>query len=61
VAKDVKFRPKFKLNHFKRQEALGRLNAGESMSDVARSFAVHHSTISRLAAASPFEHGAVGL
>jgi hypothetical protein len=31
------------------------------MADVARSFAVDGSTISRLAASSPFEQSAVGL
>jgi hypothetical protein len=30
------------------------------MADVARTFAVDAATISRLAASSPFEHGAVG-
>lgn len=30
VAKGVKFGPKFKLNHFQRQEALAQLEAGES-------------------------------
>jgi DNA-binding MurR/RpiR family transcriptional regulator len=29
--------------------------------DLARSYGVSEATISRLAAASPFEHGAVGL
>jgi DNA invertase Pin-like site-specific DNA recombinase len=49
------------LTPHQRQEALQRLHAGESMSDIARSFACHHSTISRLAALSPFERSAVGL
>jgi hypothetical protein len=44
-----------------RQEALQRLNAGETTADVARNYAVDSATISRLAASSPFEHGAVGL
>ena len=43
-----------------RQEALQRLHAGETMADVARTYAVDAATISRLAAASPFEQGAVG-
>jgi DNA invertase Pin-like site-specific DNA recombinase len=57
----VKFgRPK-KLTSHQRQEALKRLHAGETMSDVARSFNVHHTTISRLAISSPFVPGAAGL
>src|SRR5215813_9976145 len=46
-AKDrgVRFgRPK-KLTSHQRQEAIKRLHAGETMSDVARSFNVHHTTI----------------
>jgi len=43
-----------------RQEALQRLAAGETMADVARTYAVDAATISRLASASPFEQGAVG-
>ena len=62
-AKDrgVKFgRPK-KLTSHQRREAIRRLHAGETMSDVARSFNVHHTTISRLATASPFAPDAAGL
>jgi DNA invertase Pin-like site-specific DNA recombinase len=43
----VKFGPKFKLNHFQRQEALARLAAGESQAAVAQT-AVDRATISRL-------------
>src|SRR5262249_46003976 len=43
-----------------RQEALQRLAAGETMADVARTYAVEAAPISRLAASSPFEQGAVG-
>jgi hypothetical protein len=35
--------------------------AGETQADVARTYNVDATTISRLAAGSPFEHGAVGL
>jgi hypothetical protein len=42
-----------------RKEALERLAQGETMADVARTYAVDSATISRLAASSPFEHGAV--
>ena len=34
---------------------------GAVQADLARSYGVSEATISRLAAASPFEHGAVGL
>jgi hypothetical protein len=44
-----------------RQEALQRLAGGETMADVARTYAVDAATISRLAASSPFEHAAVAL
>ena len=43
-----------------RQEALQRLAAGETQADAARTYAVDAATISRLAASSPFEQGAVG-
>src|SRR5262245_50801955 len=61
-AKDrgVKFGRPRKLTPHQRQEALQRLAAGESQMDVARSFNLSSSTISRLAASSPFVHGAVG-
>jgi DNA invertase Pin-like site-specific DNA recombinase len=48
MAKGVKFGPKFKLNHFQRQEALARLETGESQAEVARSYNVDRATISRL-------------
>src|SRR5262249_13406374 len=38
-----------------------RLADGAVQADLARSYGVSEATISRLAAASPFEHGAVGL
>jgi DNA-binding XRE family transcriptional regulator len=44
----VKFGPKFKLNHFQRQEALARLAAGESQAAVAQTYGVDRATISRL-------------
>src|SRR5262245_23923237 len=59
-AKGVKFGRPRKLTPHQREEAIARLSAGESMSDVARSYAVHHTTIVRLAASSPFAHVAVG-
>jgi DNA invertase Pin-like site-specific DNA recombinase len=48
VAKGVKFGPKFKLNHFQRQEALDRLAAGESQAEIARTYGIDRATISRL-------------
>lgn len=55
-AKDrgVKFGRPRKLTAHQRQEALQRLADGESQSDIARTFALSPSTISRLAASSPF-------
>jgi DNA invertase Pin-like site-specific DNA recombinase len=62
-AKDrgVKFGRPRKMTPHQRQEALERLSAGETMADVARTYAVDAATISRLAASSPFEHVAVAL
>ena len=45
----VKFGRKPKLTAHQRQEALARRVAGEALVDIARSYAVSHSTISRLA------------
>jgi hypothetical protein len=49
------------LRGVRNQEALQRLADGAVQADLARSYGVSEATISRLAAASPFEHGAVGL
>jgi DNA invertase Pin-like site-specific DNA recombinase len=57
----VRFGRPLKLTPHQRQEALQRLAAGETQSDVARTFNVGVSTICRLAAGSPFEQSAVGL
>ena len=56
----VRFGRPRKMTPHQRQEALQRLIAGETQADVARTYAVDAATISRLAAASPFEQGAVG-
>jgi DNA invertase Pin-like site-specific DNA recombinase len=45
----VKFGRKLKLTAHQQQEALARRAAGEALVDIARSYAVSHSTISRLA------------
>jgi DNA invertase Pin-like site-specific DNA recombinase len=56
-AKDrgVRFGRPRKMTPHQRQEALQRLAAGETMADVARTYAVDATTIGRLAAQSPFE------
>jgi DNA invertase Pin-like site-specific DNA recombinase len=56
----VKFGRPRKMTLHQRQEALQRLAAGETMTDVARTYNVDPGTISRLAASSPFEHGVAG-
>ena len=45
----VKFGREPKLTAHQQQEALARRAAGEALVDIARSYAVSHSTISRLA------------
>lgn len=49
-ARGVKLGRKFKLTGYQRQEALRRKEAGEATREIARSFNVSHSTISRLQA-----------
>jgi DNA invertase Pin-like site-specific DNA recombinase len=49
-ARGVRFGRKSKLTMHQRQEALARRAAGEALVDIARSYAVSHSTISRLGA-----------
>jgi len=44
----VRMGRKPKLTHHQQQEAIERRKAGEAIMDIARSYAVHHSTISRL-------------
>jgi DNA invertase Pin-like site-specific DNA recombinase len=48
-ARGVKFGRKLKLTPHQRSEALARRAAGEALVEIARSYAVSHSTISRLA------------
>jgi hypothetical protein len=59
-ARGVKFGRPVKLTAHQRQEALQRLANGAVQADLARSYGVSEATISRLAAASPFEHGVAG-
>jgi DNA invertase Pin-like site-specific DNA recombinase len=40
----------FKLTDHQKREAIKRRNQGETLADIARSYNVSHSTISRLAA-----------
>jgi DNA invertase Pin-like site-specific DNA recombinase len=47
-ARGVRMGRKPKLTPHQRREALARREAGEPLVDIARSFAVHHATISRL-------------
>lgn len=47
-ARGVRMGRKPKLTPHQRREALARRGAGEPLSEIARSYAVHHSTISRL-------------
>jgi DNA invertase Pin-like site-specific DNA recombinase len=56
----VKFGRPRKMTPHQRQEALQRLAAGETMADVARTYA-DATTIGRLAASSPFEQSAAAL
>jgi DNA invertase Pin-like site-specific DNA recombinase len=50
-ARGVRFGRKLKLTAHQRQEAMARRDAGEALTEIARSYAVSHSTISRLGAA----------
>lgn len=49
VARGVQLGRKPKLTQHQQREAMKRRDAGEPITDIARSYAVHHSTISRLA------------
>jgi DNA invertase Pin-like site-specific DNA recombinase len=57
MAKGVKFGRKPKLSDYQRQEAIKRRNAGETLAEIAKSYAVDVSMISRLAPGfrAPFE------
>ena len=48
VARGVKLGRSPKLTPHQQREALARREAGETLADIARTFGVHHSTISRL-------------
>jgi hypothetical protein len=53
----VRFGRPPKLNAHQRRETLARREKGETLMDIG--YGVSHLTIMRLAASSPFEHGAV--
>src|SRR5215468_4367366 len=57
----VRFGRPRKMTPHQRQEALRRLASGETQADVARTYNVDATTISRLAASSPFEQSAAAL
>jgi DNA invertase Pin-like site-specific DNA recombinase len=48
VARCVRLGRRPKLSPHQQQEARARRNSGEAVSEIARSYNVHHSTISRL-------------
>ena len=48
MAKGVKFGRRPKLSEYQRQEALRRRDAGETLAEIAKSYAVDISMISRL-------------
>src|SRR4029077_21261530 len=53
--RDVRFARPRKLTRQQRQEALARLEAGETQADVARTYNVDATTIGRLGSAKPFD------
>jgi DNA invertase Pin-like site-specific DNA recombinase len=59
-ARGVRFGRKLKLTAHQRQEALARRAAGEALVEIARSYAVSHSTISRLEAAPATRTNCIG-
>jgi DNA invertase Pin-like site-specific DNA recombinase len=59
-ARGVKFGRPAKLTAHQRQEAIQRLAGGAVQADLARSYGVSQTTISRLSAPSPFEASAAG-
>jgi hypothetical protein len=50
MANGIKFGRKPKLTHYQRQEVIARRQAGETLKQIARSYAVHHTLIQRLCA-----------
>jgi hypothetical protein len=58
-ARGVRFGRPPKLTAYQRAEALQRLAAGETQTDIARSYGVSHVTIGRLEPSRPFEGASV--
>jgi DNA invertase Pin-like site-specific DNA recombinase len=56
MARGVRFGRKPKLSPFQITEALRRREAGESLTDIARTYGVNHSTISRLRPRPPMPY-----
>src|SRR6266478_9431035 len=56
MARGVRFGRKPKLSLFQVAEALRRREAGESLTDIARTYGVNHSTISRLRPRPPMPY-----
>jgi DNA invertase Pin-like site-specific DNA recombinase len=56
MARGVRFGRKPKLSRFQIAEALRRREAGESLTDIARTYGVNHSTISRLRPRPPMPY-----
>ena len=56
MARGVRFGRKPKLSPFQIAEALRRREAGESLTDIARTYGVNHSTISRLRPRPPMPY-----
>jgi DNA invertase Pin-like site-specific DNA recombinase len=54
MARGVRFGRKPKLSPFQIAEALRRREGGESLTDIARTYGVNHSTISRLRPRQPY-------
>ena len=52
---------KSKLDAFQQQEALARVNAGESMTAVAKTYGVNHAAISGLAARAQGDSGGAAI
>ena len=56
-AQGVRFGRELKLTKHQQQEALARREEGEALTDIARTYAVSHSTISRLGRGTPARAG----
>jgi len=48
MAEGIKFGRKPKLTHYQRLEVIARRQAGETLKSIARSYAIHHTSIRRI-------------